>query len=49
MSKKDYYLLSLGTALMLVVFISINGSIDNQGEIYDLESRINDIEWKLEQ
>lgn len=49
MSKKDYYLLSIGTALMLLVLISINGSVDNQGEISDLESRINDIEWKLEQ
>lgn len=48
MKRKDYYLLSIGTALVLLVLISINESIDNQGEIAELESRINDIEWKLE-
>lgn len=49
MKRKNYYFLSLGTALALLVLISINGAVNNQEEISDLDDRINDIEWKLEQ
>lgn len=49
MDRKSYYLLSAGVALFLLALLSLNETSNNQGEISELDVRINDIEWKLEQ
>lgn len=48
MPKKSLILLSLSTILIFGMLFSINMSISTQDELDDLESRLGDIEYRVQ-
>ena len=48
MNKRDYCLLSMGTVLVFLLLLAASISMEGQDGIYDLESRIDDIERELD-